>query len=355
MAAALISLQQTPLELAGNERLFASIPINDWWRQEIKDQLSRRGTWSLATVKSVVWVAIIFFFALIDSFVSLDSVAGSYEGHAICIIWLWLPCLVIGWLRVPTFTGGELWSAPRFANQQPVKKAITKVRPATTTDAPPKKIPIRTGRKRVVIDPVPEINEENQKVEVESIQECAGWEEIDQKADPLPNPTHHQSVTSFQTHPEGHQSHDHLTVSVNPNENQGVISVARSVQPSINPEMDELLILQKLTSLNRDEHRLAATFNYSRIMRYLVLVDNVLTTLDRLAREKDEVGFSRKRLTEVVSIIINRRGSLPLGLLPLYSERRRSCSLREHSPQCSTRRLWPSFFSAERPLQQRSS
>jgi len=347
VAAALISLQQLPLELTQDERLLASIPTNDLWKQEIKDQFSRRKTWSLATVKSVVWVVIIFLFALIDSFVSLDSVAGSYEGHAICIIWLWLPCLVIGWLRVPTFTGGELWSAPRFANQQPVKKVITKVRQATTTDGPPKQIPIRTGRKRLVIDPVPEINEENQKVEVESIQEYARREEIDQKASPLSNPTHHQSITSFQTHPEVHQGHDHLTVSVNPNANQSAISIARPVQPSINPEMDELLILQKLTSLNRDEHRLTATFNYSRIMRYLVLVDDVLTTLDKLAREKDEVGFSRKRLTEVVSIIINRRGSLPLGLPPLYSQRRRSCSLWERSPQCSTRRLWPSFSSAE--------
>jgi len=64
--------------------------------------------------------------------------------------------------------------------------------------------------------------------------------------------------------------------------------MARSTQPSINPETDELFIPQKLTSLTRDEHRLSPTFNYSRIMRYLVLVDDVLTALDKLAREKEE-------------------------------------------------------------------
>ena len=347
MAAALISLQQTSLELTGDERLFTSIPINDWWIQGIKDRLSRRKTWRLATVKSIVWVVIIFLFAFIDSFVSLDSVIGSYEGHSICIIWLWLLCLVIGWLWVPTFTRGKLWSAPRSANQQSVKKAITKVRRAMTTDGPPKQIPVQTGCKRLVVDPVPEINEEYQKVEVESIQEDARRGEIDQKASLLYNPTHHQSITSFQLPSESQQGHDHLTVSANPDVDQSAISMARSAQPSINPEMDELFVPQKLTSLNRDEHRLTATFNYSRTMRYLVLVDNVLTILDKLAREKDEVGFSRKRLTEVISIIINRRRSLPLGLLPLYPRRRRSCSLRERSPRCSTRRLWPSFSSAE--------
>jgi len=328
VAAALISLQQTPLELTGDERLFASIPINDWWRQEIGDRLSRRGTWSLATTKSVVWVVIIFLFALIDSFVSLDFVNNSHEGHAICILWSWLLCLVIGWLWVPTFTRSKLWSAPRFVNQRSVKKVTTKVRRATATDGPP----IPTGRKRLVIDPVPEVSEENEKVKVESIQEDADREEIDQKASPLSNPTHHQSITSFQLPPESQQGHDHLTVSENPNENQSAINVAHPAQPSINPEMDELLIPQKLTSLNRDEHRLTATFNYSRIMRYLALVDDVLIALDKLAREKDEVGFSRARLTEVVSLILSRRGSLPLGLLPLCSRRRRLCSPQERSP-----------------------
>jgi hypothetical protein len=44
-------------------------------------------------------------------------------------------------------------------------------------------------------------------------------------------------------------------------------------------------------------------------MRYLVLVDDVLRALDKLAREKDEVGLSRKRLMlEVVSLILNREG-----------------------------------------------
>ena len=336
VAAALISLQQLPLELTQNERLLASIPISDWWRWEMGDRLSRRGAWSLATVKSIVWVVIILLFALVDCFVSLNSVDDSYEGYAISILWLWLLCLVIGWLWVPTFTRSELWSTPRFSNQQPVKKAATNVGWAMTASGPQKQIPTLKGRKRLVIDPVPEVNEvneEGEKVKVESIQEDAKREEYDQKASPPPNPTHHQSITSFQSPPESRQGHDHLTVSENPNANQSAVIIARPVQTSINPETDKLLIPQKLTSLNRDEHRLTATFNYSRIMRYLVLVDGVLTALDKLAREKDVVSFSRTSLTEVVSLIINRTGSRPLGLPPLYPWRR-SCSPREHSTRC---------------------
>jgi len=279
----LISLQQLPLELTKDERLLASIPISDWWRQEIGDRLSRRGTWSLATVKSIVWVVIIFLFALVDSFVSLDFVDNSYEGYAISILWLWLLCLVIGWLWVPTFTRSELRSAPRFANQQSVKKTATKVGWAATAGGPPKQTQIPKGRKRLVIDPVPQVfNDENKKVEVESIQEDAKREEYDQKAGSPSNPTHHQSITeSFQSPPDIQQGHDHLAVSANPNADQITVSMARPAQSSINPETDELFIPQKLTSLNRDEHRLTATFNYSRVMRYLVLVDDVLTALDQ--------------------------------------------------------------------------
>ena len=282
MAAALISLQQIPLELTEDERLLASIPITNSWSQEIGDRLSRRGTWSLAIVKYVAWVVITFAFALVDSFMF-----GSYEGHATAILWLWLLCLAIGWLWVPTFTRSELRSVPRSSNQRSVKRATTAVRRATTADGP--RIP--KGRKRFVIDPVPEVNEENEKVKVESIQEDAKREEIDQKASPLSNPTYHQSTTSFRSPPEIQQGHDHLAISVSPNANQSAVSRTRSPKPSVNPETDELFVPQKLTLLNRDEHRLTATFNYSRIMRYLVLVNDVLTVLDKLTGEEDEVGF----------------------------------------------------------------
>jgi hypothetical protein len=122
-----------------------------------------------------------------------------------------------------------------------------------------------------------------------------------------------------------------------------------AAQSSIHPETDRLLIPKdEFSSLNRDELRLAATFNYSRIMRYFVLVDDVLRALDKLAREKEEVGLSRQCLVlEVVSLVLNRRRDLSLRLLPALSPRGALCSLRERSSRCSTRRFSPLFSSAE--------
>jgi hypothetical protein len=66
--------------------------------------------------------------------------------------------------------------------------------------------------------------------------------------------------------------------------------------------------------------------------------------------EDREVGLSRKRLTHVVSLILNRKGSL--RSLRLVCSR---SSLRICSPRCSTRWLWPSSSSVEPLLQPRSS
>ena len=365
VARALISLQQTPLELTKDERLLAFIPVNDRWRQEIAERLNRRNAWSLATGSSVAWVVISFVFTLIDSFVSLDNTVDNIsEGHAVGTLWLWLLCLAIGWLWVPIFSSSELKTALNYANHHAVKKAAKKLRQAKEStrkamgSAKTKlvgKVPKRLGgSKNPTGGTITVVAEEDEKAQ--SIQEDTKHleEETDQRTNPLPNLSHHQSTASLQTHPESQQDHDHLTVTANPNVNRSAVSMAHSTQPSINPETDELFIPQKLTSLNRDEHRLSATFNYSRIMRYLALVDDVFNALDKLAKEK-EVSVSKRRLTEVVSLILNRRGGLSLGSFPLCPRRRRSCSLRERSVQCSTPRLWPLFFSAERPPQPQSS
>ena len=268
VARALIFLQQIPLELTKDERLLAFIPINDQWRQEIVDRLGRRNAWSIATGTSIAWVVIAFVFTLIDSFVSLnESSSGIFEGLAIGTIWLWLLCLVIGWLWVPTFTCSELKSAIGHANR--------------ITSRLPEQIPIPNGSKKPVANPAPG--------EEESIQED----------------------TPFQLSPEGQQGHDHSSISTIPTANQSAVTLTLSAeglsitQNPIHPETDRLLIPEdKFNSLNRDERRLAATFNYSRIMRYLALVDDVLRALDELTREKDEVGLSRNRLMlEVVSLI----------------------------------------------------
>ena len=373
VARALISLQQTPLELTRDERLLAFIPVNDQWRREIADRLTRRNVWSIATVSSVGWVVIAFIFTLIDSFVSLgNSVDDGYDDHAVGTLWLWLLCLVIGWFWVPTFTCGELKSAIGHVNGNAANKAAMRLRQKATkaynsaktkiTNRHPERVPILKGPKKPVFE-LFEVSEENEneKVKEESIQENSKpiGKETKPNANPLPNPTHHQSTVSFQLPAESQQDRGHFSASASQTASQSVINLPRSVagcsiaQSSIYPETDRLLIdIHKgdFDSLNRDELRLAPMFNYSRIMRHLVLVDDVFRAFDKLTREKDEVGFSRKRLMlEVVSLILNRRGGLSMRLL--LTPRGALCSRRERSFRCSARRFWPSFSSAEQPLQ----
>ena len=316
VARALVSLQQIPLELTKDERLLAFIPINDQWRREIVDRLNRRNAWSIATGSSVAWVVVAFTFTLVDSFVSLDnSVNSTSEGHTVGTLWLWLLCLVIGWLWVPTFTYCELKSAIGHANQKAAKKAARGVRQkaaeaydstkAKVANRLPKRMSIlkRPGESVGGFPEAPEENE-NERMKEGSIREDIGpvGQETESVANPLPNLTHHQSTVSFQLPTESQQGHGHLAVSANPTANQSVVSLSRSdathsiaIQSSIHPETDRLLIPRNdLSSLNRDELRFAATFNYSRVMRYLSLVDDVLRTLDKLTREKDEVGLFEK-------------------------------------------------------------
>jgi len=88
----LTSVQKISLKLTKDERLLASIPRSDRWRQpEITDHLSRKNSWPLAAGLSV---ACAFLFTLADSFVSLDrTVYNAFQGHAVGAIWLWLLCL----------------------------------------------------------------------------------------------------------------------------------------------------------------------------------------------------------------------------------------------------------------------
>jgi hypothetical protein len=369
VARALISLQQTPLELTKDERLLAFIPINDQWRHEIVDRLSKRNAWSVATASSVAWVVIAFLFTLIDSFVSLqDSANGGSEGLAVGTLWLWLLCLVIGWLWVPTFTCGELKAAIGHANHKAAKKAAKRIKQKAkgaynSAKAKihrfPRRVPMLGGPKKPAADAVPEVQVEGGGSKAESIQEDTKsvTQQTGLMPNPIPNPAHHQSTVSFQV-PESQHGHDHLNVSANPTTNHSVASLPYSTaihsvaQSSIRPEKDRLLIPRdEFGSVNRDELRHAATFNYSRIMRYLVLVDDVLGALCKLTREKNEVGLSRKRLIlEVISLIFHRRGP---SLRQLIGPRGTLCSLLERSSRCSTPRFSPSSSSVEQPPQPR--
>ena len=325
VVAALTSLQQIPLELTEDPRLLDFIAINDQWRREIEG-LRRRNAWSVTTGSSVAWAVIAFLFALVDSFVSIDSVGDSYVGHALGTLWLWLLCLVIGWSWVPTFFSGELKSVLDSANQEAVertRKAIQKKTQETAKKA--------MGATTKVADKI------QKRLRVSKL---TSGSNTPMDKDSLPDDSRYQSTSTFQT------AQSFLTVSSNPDANRNAANTARSTQLSINPETDELLISQKVNWLNRDEHRLTATFNHSRIMRYLTLVDDVFRALDKLAWEKEEVSLSREHLSDIVSLIFNRRGGLSLGLFPL-SLQRRMYSLQKRLPRCSKQRLWPSFSSAE--------
>ena len=367
----LITLQQTPLELTKDERLLAFIPINDQWRREIVrfadvGRLSRRNALLIVTGPPVLWAVVAFTLTLVDSLLSVNGPAsGEFEGHAVGALWLWLLCLVIGWWWVPTFTYGELKSTIGHANETAAKKAAKRIKQNVTnaynsaktkiTNRLPKRISTTKVPKEPAVD-LPEAPEENGNVNVkeESIQEEDTepvGQETEPKANPLPNSTHHQPTVPLQT--TGSQQGHGLTspLAPNPTADQSATSLSYSdaihsiaAQSLIHPDTNRLLIPKNdLGSLNRDELRLAATFNYSRIMRYLILVDDVLRALDKLT---DEVGLSRKRLMfEVVSLTLSRRGG-SLKPLPL-SPRGKLCSLQERSSRCLMRQFLPLFSSAE--------
>ena len=269
---ALTSLQQIPLELTKDQNLLNFIAINDQWRREI-ERLRPRNAWSVTTGSSVAWAAIAFLFALVDAFISIDSVDDSYVGHALGTLWLWVLCLVIGWSWVPTFSSGQLKSVLDPTDQERLKaiqETAIKVGSATTkfADEIQKKLGVSQGS-------------------------STGSPDANQSAPDVACTTH----LSF------NPRMDELIPQTPIPLNRSVLDVVRPTQPSSNPRMDELLIPQTPDSLNRDEHRLSATFNHSRIMRYLTLVDDVFKSLDKLAREKEVVSLLREHLVKVVSPI----------------------------------------------------
>ena len=132
VARALIPLQQIPLKLTNDERLLAFIPINNQWSREIIDRLDRRrGARQIATGAPIAWASLVFLLTLVDSFASSDDFsAGGSKDISLDTLWLWSPCLVIGWLWVPTFTGGELRSVIHRRNQPVVGQTSKGLRPA---------------------------------------------------------------------------------------------------------------------------------------------------------------------------------------------------------------------------------
>ncbi|KAF9783796.1 hypothetical protein BJ322DRAFT_1007586 [Thelephora terrestris] len=301
VANALISLQQIPLKLTDEPRLLKYIPINHHWREEIADRLNRRNAWSVAAAASIFWVVIAYLFTLVDSFVSLASDTGNEpsEGQAVGTLWLWLLCLVVGWLWVPTFTSGELRRALVHANRQAVKKAAKKIKQKankaiTTAKNKVNKVNSKFAKRKDPKAPGIETpREESQKAKEESIQE-----DVNPKT-PFPEPLSEQPTVSYQEYHEGQRDHSHIGIGANLSDESLHRSVAQS---SIKLGKHTLFVPVDLDSLNRDERRIAATFNYSRVMRYLVFVDDVLNALEDLASDREEVGLSRNRLIFWISM-----------------------------------------------------
>ena len=316
VARVLTSLQQFPLEFTQNDRLLDFIRINNNWRKEITSHLSRRNAWSIAAGASVVWVILAFLFTLIDSFLSLDVTCQKpSEGQAVGTLWLWLLCLVVGWLWVPTFTSDELGKAIYRANLQTVKKAAKRFK--QKMDNMTRRAPAGLSKSALKRHRKPSIDD---------------WEDIKYAEDgtdtntlPLPEFTYHQSAVSLQSRPDGEQDHNRA-VGTSQVANRSAATLPRSiVQNSIYHDEGGLFTFKVLVTLNRDEHRTSATFNYSRIMTYLLLVDDVLKALDRLTRKR-EVGLSGNHpILEVISLVLDRKDHHYITL-PLTHPRLTLCS-----------------------------
>ena len=365
VARALISLQQLPLELTKKDIFLASISINSQWEQVIVSRLNRRNTWSLATASSVAWVIIAFLFTLINSFLSLnnlynspdDSTASKSASNAIGTLWLWLLCLVIGWMWVPTFTCGELKSALRHANQKAAKNVTKRIRRARrracqarnptktkVTDEPLEMNVLRGSGEHNI-----EVVEEGEKVKEGSVHEVGrhAGQEADQKADPLPNMTAGPSRLVS----EDQRNHDNLNDSETQTSSQNSPSRVRPAGVThswIQLAMGELLVSKDSGSLNRDESRCAATFNYARVIRYLALVEDVSRMFDKPSQDNDAVGVSWKCQTANVGLgILSGRGGPSLGRFLCFHPQRALCSLQEHSSRCWARRFSALFYNAE--------
>ena len=80
---------------------------------------------------------------------------------------------------------------------------------------------------------------------------------------------------------------------VNPTIHCMKTGVHSAADRSVHPDTHQLVRKE----INRNEFRFAPIFNYSRVMRYRVLVDDVWGALERAAREEHEVNLLIKRLS----------------------------------------------------------
>ena len=294
VAGALVSLQQIPLELTEDEHLLDLIATGEGkWDQEIAGRLGPKNHWSIATASAMGWALLAFLFTVIDSFLSLIvDKEGVNEGHAVGTLWLWLFCLVTGWLWVPTFPCGEIGAVTSRANHKAAKRVGARSGDPTVDDTGGT---IRFPVPETYRHPTATLPEENANAEIELAQDNSRptGQEIERKSNLHPDPSHHSRPTmSPRSTMVGSQY-------------SGISKRLTGLHSLSAPEGGLLLLKDDSPWLNANELRHSPTFNYSRVMRYLVLVDKVFGVL-----ESTTVSLSRNRLIlEVVSLILCRKGN----------------------------------------------
>ena len=306
----LIALQQQPHKLTEDPLLLPSIPDDDSWRKEILRRLDKKNGWSLATASIVIWVVIAFCFTFVGSFISLSGFdSGGSDGLAVGTLWFWLLCLVVGWLRVPIYSSSEIKAAIRDSNKKTAKHITKKI--------------IRPAR---IVYKLAKVEYRKHRPK----QSTGPGKEDETQHEGVPKPTSNLSPSAAPPHAptESQQDHSRITVDENQSAHRSSTGVERpagilrdaevSGVLSLHPEADKLLIpVDNVGWLHSDEFRHPPMFNYSRIMGYHVLVDDVFKALDGID-PVEEVSVSGKcPMTEIVSSIFNRNQGLSPRTQPL--------------------------------------
>ena len=122
VAKVLIALQQQPYDLTENENILSTIRKDEKLRKQMLERLGKENAWTLTTASTVTWVVTAFCFTLASSFVSASGFSSSgSDGLAVGILWLWLLCLVVAWLRVPVYSSSEIKNTINRLNEKVVK------------------------------------------------------------------------------------------------------------------------------------------------------------------------------------------------------------------------------------------
>ena len=98
----LASLQYAPVRVLSENYLLSSLivlPENDEWWNELAQLIDYTHTWSISAATSIIWVIVAYIFTIVNSIGDLTSDVSS-NGQSVGTVWLWLICIVIGWLQL---------------------------------------------------------------------------------------------------------------------------------------------------------------------------------------------------------------------------------------------------------------